>query len=1698
MMRRRRLLLIATGAVALAAAGAASAHDQLAGAGLRAAVGTFGYDLRAQSTHVTTHSLSLVAPVVLNRQGEPVLSADRLDVEFSLRDLLPGGKRRFGLRAIDVQRPLLTLIHHADGTYNVALPGGSGPPPRPDNTPLDVRVRVRDGRIALIDRFVVRNQERRESVNGVNVDAVLAPTDPAYYRVDGVLQDGARRYPISGRARFDHERGFASQHWHADELPVGPLVNFAMATHAVHVVDGRLQSVDARIYGFIADDGTTSTHAGAVADLVDGKIFAAQLRVPIGDAHGRLYVYDDGVTTDGIVATLAGVPLHLAGGVYGLAHPQMRFLIDGRGPLQQLRTISEQSARRPLSGDVAFQLRADGPIDKPVVRGSFFSPRLAYGAYELTRAAGTVAFSGEAFQVLGVEARYGPIALRAHGVLTLGKQVDTDLLATIAGPGDALPYGGAVLPHARVHALVHLTGTAEKLAARGTVAAQAPHGTLDTTFALDPDGTGTVGPLALARADGASVYARVAFDRPNGAVDGIVSARRFALLPARAVRLPGFNGAALPPVSGTLDADLAGYLRGSNVAEAAGEVHLRRAGVAGIALGDADAHLGTTSEGVALNDVSVRGPLGELRGEGAYATANGLFALRARLRSSVERLASVLHGARGSGGIDAQLRVVARNGRGVLQIADARFAGARLQGVALQHAEATVALRNNAIDVPAARIDAAGGSVVGAGSFGNGGSVRLSASGIDASAFRGAGLPLSGGRLAAVGVVSGTQRDPRAQAVVALAGASYGGAPLAATASGAYAGGTLALDRANVAYDGAVADASGSISNLAGAAPQLDLNGHVRGADVAAFSRRLGVKLPYPDAAVDADLRVRGALSDPSIGGAARIAAGSINGLAFHDVVLPLSGDLAAVAVRGGSATVGSTTLHFDALASRGGARGSVRSDRADLADFNDYFDAAETLAGRGRLAIAFATGGSSFATSGDVALAGVRYRRLPIGDVGARWSSHGRTIAASADVGGPHGRLSARGSATVPARDPLAHLVASAIDTQATIAGLDLTTWLPALGVIAPVTGRVDGAVRVRGTAPQLAFSGNAALHDGNVGRIPIRRLELAANEDRGGTRIARARLEALNLVAEGSGSFGLRAGDPVQLALHAVSPDVGAFATRATGTLVDAAGALDTTLTISGTRGKPIVHGLLDVDNPRYERTNARHAHADLAYGNGRLNVRDASLDLIAGRLALSGSVPATLMPPFVDRRNAPITARLVASNVDLGQFAQLLPKDTKAGGIVNGDVAVAGTLRDPRLSGSAALAKATFVSPQLASELRNGTLQLALAGRTARITTLHADIGGGAVDGSGMLRAGDLRGLPGSLAFNLATQEKNVGIDMPKLFRGKLNGALSVSRSNGAPILLAGDLAISHARVPLSALMPSSSGPSNAAPLPIAFALNVAATSDDRLQGPAVDVGAKGAVQVSGTLAHPALSGDFASTDGTLSFYRTFVLQSAQVAFDPASGIIPSVEATATTHVPDPATDVLLHVHGPATGLSIDFASNPDYDRSQILGLLVGAQNLGAVAGVARTTPPASDNGNAIQNLAVGYVDQRFTQSLFEPFSASLGSALGFSTFSFNAGLTGGFSASASRQLGKNLQASFSEAEGSQGNQQALALAMNFSNAASMQLTIFNAGSSARTFGLSNPLTPTGPTNYQLQALAPTPGTSGYVFTFQRRYP
>ena len=64
--------------------------------------------------------------LTVRRNGDPFLDVRRIDVAYDLRDLLPGGKRLFGLRSIDVERPHLTLVRHPDGSFDLPSGGGGG------------------------------------------------------------------------------------------------------------------------------------------------------------------------------------------------------------------------------------------------------------------------------------------------------------------------------------------------------------------------------------------------------------------------------------------------------------------------------------------------------------------------------------------------------------------------------------------------------------------------------------------------------------------------------------------------------------------------------------------------------------------------------------------------------------------------------------------------------------------------------------------------------------------------------------------------------------------------------------------------------------------------------------------------------------------------------------------------------------------------------------------------------------------------------------------------------------------------------------------------------------------------------------------------------------------------------------------------------------------------------------------------------------------------------------------------------------------------------------------------------------------------------------------------------------------------------------------------------------------------------------
>jgi translocation and assembly module TamB len=458
--------------------------------------------------------------------------------------------------------------------------------------------------------------------------------------------------------------------------------------------------------------------------------------------------------------------------------------------------------------------------------------------------------------------------------------------------------------------------------------------------------------------------------------------------------------------------------------------------------------------------------------------------------------------------------------------------------------------------------------------------------------------------------------------------------------------------------------------------------------------------------------------------------------------------------------------------------------------------------------------------------------------------------------------------------------------------------------------------------------------------------------------------------------------------------------------------------------------------------------------------------------------------------------LTASLRASGIDLAQFAALLPGNAKLGGTLDGAVDASGTIATPAIAGELTLAGGSYSSSLLPSGIAGARARLDLARSSARLSGVHATLGGGSLDGSLDATYGDLRDARSTLAFDGSFSAQHATINAANIAHGTLDGTLTAHKARGDIPQLAGTLTFSSTRISYAALIPHTTAPATT-PVPptVAFDLAIEAGNDVRVQGPGVDVGARGRVVLGGTLAAPALDGRITSTDGQLSFYRTFVLHQGDIAFHPADGLIPDVDATATTQIADPPTDILLHVTGPATHLDLQLASNPSYDRGQILGLLVNAQALGAVPGIAATQNAGT--GISAGTIAGDVLGQEFTQNLLQPLGSQLGSSLGLQDLALGYDFGTGVSAGARKQLGKNLYATFNQTFGVD-QRQSVALNFDLPRRGTIAATFFNAGNQAPSLLTTQQLfAPVDPTNFTLEALQPPPGIAGVVLTYQRKF-
>ena len=1734
---RRLAALTALGALVLAVAFAVPLGRALVAATVDALTGT-----RVAFDGLAIHRDRLeIRGLIVTYEGELLATLAHGTIRYDARAAF-AGTRRFGLAAIDLERPALVIRRRGDGSF--ALPGLSGSaapaalaPSGPDTrAPWRLVFRVRDGSLALVDPGRALPASRRLAVDAIAGGGRVDSAALTAYRLRANVA-GAAAQPVELAGRIDRARGYAQQRVRAASLALAPAANYFINSRASSVRAGTLRDIDVRLYGF--GDPLLQHVAGS------GRVADATLNVPglaksARALNGRLDVSDAGIASPGLTGHLGALPIRLAGGIFDWQRPAFRLGVRGRGDLADVRTLFAVSRTLPLHGAAEIATLVEGRAEMPVVATSFAAPAAAYRTFPLANLRGRVIYAASALDLVGIAGAYGGLAFTANGSVVLGGPLaQTALVLDGAGAARRIPYLAQTAPGADVRATALVAGDGLALDARGVVAGGGGGTTIAGAFHVDPQGDGAFGPLAIARADGADLAGTLVLQRRTSESAFWLDARDYPVVADPRAVLPGLALAA-PLVSGRLSGSFAGAGPPSAF-RIAGRFTGRDIAVGGVRLDAVSADVAGGFGNVRVGAARASGPWGHFAGTGAYDGSR--LALQGDYAGDFARLATFT-GPLGARGEVAGPVALLLDGRGVVvQTLGARTPGASLRGLALAGIAGTAGVRGGKLHVYAATGSLAGGPIAAAGTLDAGNGIGLSIG--PAAAGPALAIPhLRPGRIAAIGVARERGGAPVFSGGATLAGGTLAGVPLAGNGDVTLGATRLALGDVDAAWGGAVLSGSASVAGLGRPRPQVSAHLHVAPSPLGPLAQIVSPGEREIVGTVFGDLDVRGDGRGYLAAGTLAIPEGNLAGLNFSAFRTSVRAAPNDVGLFDGGVTVGSTRVAFTTSVAGNDTTLIVSAPHGDLADFDELFDDGDTLAGRGHVSATFIKRGREIVTDADIAIAGLRLRRFDLGDSLARWTSSGRRVRGRVAFGGDAGTLRAAGTLTFPGAVPLAEIVPrSRFDGTAAVRNLDLGVWLPAIGAALPIGGRVDADATIAGSLRDPNVRTIAQLRGGRIGTFPVDRLEISAVSSLRRTTIDHADLELPSVSATGSGSFGLGDRDPIAFGVHFKSGDVGALADHLGFDRAALRGTAEADLKIAGTRSVPQIEGGFDL-----ESGSVRGVAIPQAIGEFSLRGRDVVLSGVEvgftkGRASLAGSLPLVIAPFGFGPAAAPIDLDVRAQGLDLADFAPLVPGGSVAGSL-SGRLAITGTAGRPALGGSLDVANGSIRTPFETIPLT------AIAGRVtfdrdvATLERLHALGGGGTLDLRGSATVPSLASAS-SARYRFAARATKLVLNLPAYGAGQLDGRLTLAHENAAPPRLAGTLALSNGVIPFSALLVAGAGTTGGAtvgPAPavaaagsaipaglgdLALDLDLRAADNVRVRSANVDIGARGGLAVAGTAADPRLQGQFVSSGGTLTYVNTvFRLLDGTVSFDPNAGLVPTLDAHAITHVIDPdpnavrnstgSADITLGLSGPVTNLTIALSSDPSYGRQQILGLLLDAPALGATNlfgetsqsptfyGSTSTTGVApgvattrTQNGQlSVAQEAFGIANAQFTRTLLAPIETTFAGALGLSNIDVNVDLTGNVGLSARKPLGKKVNAIYATSFG-YPYRQTFGFDYRPSSNVAAQVTVFQ---TLGAYGL-NSLEPVGyvtTLNSRISSAQPSAGSVGFSIGLQRFFP
>ncbi|HET9029492.1 MAG TPA: translocation/assembly module TamB domain-containing protein [Candidatus Aquilonibacter sp.] len=1730
-MRKRAVLIAIAVVLVLAGVIVARAQSILAALAPRIISMATGYDVTFGDERFERGHAAFLH-VHVSRDGEPVLDAARVDVSYSLRDLLPGSRHRYGVTAIAIDHPSLTLVRHKDGSYNVIFPQSQPAPiaaPQPPNrVPIALTVRIRNGSGVVRAPYTYDADSRTIGVTNIKLDADINSLARTHYTLAGAFVEKPALEPFSVVGTVDVERGYAMHHAFAKAVPMRAIANYFINSSAAHILAGTAHDLDIKAYALDVQRYVPITyHLSGYLDVADAQMQIVSLAQPLAHIAGTLQLVDDTFFFDRLHATLDGLPVGVSGGIYRFSDPQYRLGINATGDLSALRKTFAFSSNQPVDGLAHVNVLVQGDLAAPVVLAKLDAPHATYRALPLDDVHAKIAYQGGHVMIAPLQATVHGASLAIRGMLTLGQPLRTQLGLTVRGPASTLPYIGTMLGDEPLVADALLDGRDMNFSGFGALQSERGIDRTAAVIRVARDGIVDLDPFWIATPHG-EIAGAYHLNRRTDASAFWLDGHAVALQPLSSATGFGDMLPSLPPLAGTID-DVAieGGGRSGTHAIVGGSIDAHALKIAGVPIDLLRARFAGSLGDAAVSPVVARGPWGSIDGAGALAL-NAL-AVRGTYHGTLQGLRPYLNDPTASGRVDGPAALAISPGRITIQAGDLALHDARVHGLPVDRVRGTLAMENGTLRVYSAQGQLAGGSIVAAGTYQHG--IALVANNVRARDLHAIGIPLDAGTLSASGRLTQGRVLPDFTGGVAVANGRVQQYAVAGSGLIDLRNETARVDHAVGSLDGTYALLNGNLSQLTSGAPAYDLHADVPAGDVTRALETLQLPTLASDGTYNAQLNVRGRGLDPSVTGPIDVVAGSVNGLAFTDGHALIDATRVGVIARHGSVQVASTHLNF-AAAERPRISGVlVRAPKADLEDFNNFFDTGDTLDGSGSLRFDVVSQLHRISSNGAIDVKGFRYRNLAIGDTRASWSSAHNLLKGSLSVGGAQGLLRARGSiAFAPSPQWLDVARNSTYNVTVDLDNLDTSTWLAAFGFAQiPFTGRLDADATIAGRYPRLAVNATSSLTGGTIGPLPIDAADFAFSSIGNRIRVDSGSVVAPGITATASGSFGLAPADNLALDVYLNSNDVPRLVSQIWRVDVPVSGEFESTVSARGTNAKPKLTAAFDANNAVVYGVHIPSIFGSLQWNRTSKTVElsNAGAQFEHGSISLAGSLPLQLRPFGVGPANAPVSLDLAVSGLDPAAFQSLLGHNTQLGGVIDGQVALAGSAGSPRIYGRFSLAKGSYVSDLERTPISNAAMALTFDRTQATVEHLSANLGSGSIDASGHVAFGAASTGP---TYQVAAQAKDAQLNVPGLGSGALDGNLTLARTAAQRLArLGGGLTLHDAVIPFSAFLAATQNQSGAGggglPLNLRFDLALDAGKNVRVRGSGygagLDLGATGGVQLAGTLTNPTLDGSFASAGGTLTYFdRAFRVQNASVTFSPDNGIIPNLEATGITHVSnaDPrtggySTDVTINVSGPINSLKIAFSSNPPgYSNEQILAMIApfggligntaysgsnatinGVQQYGALSVVPGAQPVTGTPGSVTAGQeAFNILNAQFTAGVLAPFENAISQGLGFSDISLNVDYYGNVGFSATRLLGRTVNFIYSQTFGIPSRYSA-GLELVGSGSTSAQLSFYWTTGPQLLFKTPNGIS----SSSRLAIGQPLQGDSGFAFTLQRLY-